>query len=178
MGGPSCAGLVMLSERGADVARSTRGSSYVCNLRKWLELMDSYEAGGFMYHATMPTDALVVARDLMLATKEYGYDNIEAQAWSLGKLVRNYMCDEKGLVSVAAPGFEAPGVVVVHSNDASVAGKFSSAGTQIAAGVPFMIGEPEETKTFRIGLFGIDKLRDPTVTLGNLRRPMDVAVPT
>ena len=176
--GPACAALVMLSKRGTEATRNTTSTSYVCNLRKWLELMDSYEAGGFMYHATMPTDALVVARDLMLATKEYGYDNIEAQAWSLGKLVRNYMCDEKGLVSVAAPGFEAPAVVVVHSNDASVAGKFSSAGTQIAAGVPFMIGEPEETKTFRIGLFGIDKLRDPTVTLGNLRRAMDVAVPT
>ena len=126
----------------------------------------------------MPTDALVVARDLMLATKEYGYANIEARAWELGKLVREYMCEEKGLVSVAAPGFEAPGVVVVHSDDASIAGKFAAAGTQIAAGVPFMIGEPEGTKTFRIGLFGLDKLKDPPQTLQHLRAAMEVALPT
>lgn len=176
--GPACAALVMLSERGTEATRNTQSTSYVCNLRKWLELMDAYEAGGFMYHATMPTDALLIARDLMAATKEYGYEQIEAQAWELGRQVRKYMCEEKGLVSVAAPGFEAPGVVVVHSDDAAVAGKFASAGTQIAAGVPFMIGEPEGTKTFRIGLFGLDKLKDPATTLSHLRRAMDVAVPT
>jgi len=160
------------------VTRTTQSTSFVCDLRKWLELMDSYEAGGFSYHATMPTDALVVARDLMQATKDVGFDTVEAKAWELGRAVRKYMCDEKGLISVAAPGFEAPGVVVVHSDDAAIAGKFIAAGTQIAAGVPFMIDEPEGTKTFRIGLFGLDKLREPMKTLGHLKAAMEVAVPT
>ena len=175
--GPACAALVMLSKKGTEVTRNTQSTSYVCNLRKWLELMDAYEAGGFMYHATMPTDALVIARDHMLATKSHGFAHMEKQAWELGKQVRQYMCQEKGLVSVAAPGFAAPGVVVVHHDDAAVAGKFVAAGTQIAAGVPFMIGEPKGTQTFRIGLFGIDKLKDPAVTVGNLRKAMEVAVP-
>jgi len=175
--GPACAGLVMLSKRGAEVTRSTESSSFTVNLRKWLELMDSYEAGGFMYHATMPTDALMIARDAMKETMDRGVDVVEAQAWELGRQVRSYMCEEKGLVSVAAPGFEAPGVVVVHHDDAGVAAKFLGAGTQIAAGVPFMIGEPEGTRTFRIGLFGLDKLKDPTLTTNNLRKALDVAVP-
>jgi len=175
--GPACAALVMLSKHGAEVTRNTQSTSFVCNLRKWLELMDAYEAGGFMYHATMPTDALVVARDLMEVTREMGYATVEAKAWELGKLVRGYMCKERGLISVAAPGFESPGVVVVHSDDSAIAGKFATAGTQIAAGVPFMIGEPEGTQTFRIGLFGIDKLKDPPATLENLRRALDAALP-
>merc|ERR1719271_343837 len=175
--GPSCAGLVMLSERGADVARASRGSSFVCDLRKWLELMDSYEAGGFIYHATMPTDALVTFRDVMLETQSFGFAKASERAWELGKRVRHMMCEEKGLVSVAAPGFEAPGVVVVHTSDAAVPGKFIKAGTQIAAGVPFMIGEPSDTKTFRIGLFGLDKLKDPAKTAHLLRGSLDQAVP-
>jgi aspartate aminotransferase-like enzyme len=175
--GPACAGLVMLSELGADVARASRGSSFVCDLRKWLELMDSYEAGGFMYHATMPTDALVTFRDVMLETKDFGFQRACDHAWELGTIVRNMMCEEKGLVSTAAPGFQAPGVVVVHTSDATVAGKFVKAGTQIAAGVPFMIGEPSDTKTFRIGLFGLDKLKDPAKTGRTLRGSLDVAVP-
>merc|ERR1719420_1818099 len=88
------------------------------------------------------------------------------------------MCGEKGLVSVAAPGYEAPGVVVVHTSDAAVPGKFIKAGTQIAAGVPFMIGEPSDTKTFRIGLFGLDKLKDPVKTAGVLQDSLEYAVPT
>jgi aspartate aminotransferase-like enzyme len=175
--GPSCAGLVMLSERGADVARATRGSSFVCDLRKWLELMDSYEAGGFMYHATMPTDALVTFRDVMLETQQFGFQNATDKAWELGGLVRKMMCEEKGLVSVAAPGYQAPGVVVVHTSDSAIPGKFIKAGTQIAAGVPFMIGEPSDTKTFRIGLFGLDKLKNPTKTAGVLNAALEQAVP-
>ena len=100
----------------------------------------------------------------------------QTNAWELGRSVRKYMCEEKGLVSVAAPGFEAPGVVVVHHEDAGVAGKFVQAGTQIAAGVPFMIGEHEDTKTFRIGLFGLDKLADPQKTLGHLKDAFEHAV--
>merc|ERR1712196_408027 len=91
--------------------------------------------------------------------------------------VRSLMHDEKGLVSVAAPGFQSPGVVVVYTDDPQVAGKFAQTGTQIAAGVPFIIGEPEGTKTFRIGLFGLDKLKDPSITTDNLRKALEVAVP-
>merc|ERR1719482_1421364 len=162
--GPSCAGLVMLSERGADVTRATKGSSFVCDLRKWLELMDSYEAGGFMYHATMPTDALVTFRDVMLETQAFGFDNAREKAWELGKIVRHMMCEDKG-------------VVFVHTSDAAVPGKFIKAGTQIAAGVPFMIGEPSDTKTFRIGLFGLDKLKDPAKTAGLLHTALEQALP-
>jgi aspartate aminotransferase-like enzyme len=175
--GPACAGLVMLSERAADVTRASRGSSFVCDLRKWLELMESYEAGGFMYHATMPTDALVIFRDVMLETQQFGFQAARDNAWDLGRKVRQMMCEEKQLISTAAPGFEAPGVVVVHTSDAAVAGKFIKAGTQIAAGVPFMIGEPSDTKTFRIGLFGLDKLKDTTKTAYTLRTSLDQAVP-
>jgi len=175
--GPACAGLVMLSDLGADVTRSSRGSSFVCDLRKWLELMDTYEQGGFMYHATMPTDALVTFRDVMLETRDFGFEKARDNAWRLSDLVRNMMCEEKGLVSVAAPGFQAPGVVVVHTADATVAGKFVKAGTQIAAGVPFMIGENSDTKTFRIGLFGLDKLKCPDKTAGFLKNALDQAVP-
>lgn len=174
--GPSCAGLVMLSERGAEVTRATKSSSFVCDLRKWLELMDSYEAGGFMYHATMPTDALATFRDVMMETKQFGFERAADSAWELGNTVRSLMCKEHALVSVAAPGFEAPGVVVVHTSDAAIAGKFIKAGTQIAAGVPFMIGEPADTKTFRIGLFGLDKLKDPKKTTNALRQSLEYAV--
>jgi len=175
--GPSCAGLVMLNERAADVARSSRSSSFVCDLRKWLELMESYEAGGFMYHATMPTDALVTFRDVMLETKDFGFEKANDAAWDLGRRVHAMMCEEKGLTRVAAPGFQAAGVIVVHTEDAQVAGKFIQAGTQIAAGVPFMIGEPADTKTFRIGLFGLDKLKDPEKTADTLRSSLEKAVP-
>jgi len=175
--GPACAGLVVLSDLGADAVRSSRGSSFVCDLRKWLELMDTYEQGGFMYHATMPTDALITFRDVMLETKAFGFQKAAQSAWDLGNRVRNMMCNCKGLVSVSAPGFEAPGVVVVHTADAAVAGKFVQAGTQIAAGVPFMIGENSDTKTFRIGLFGLDKIKDPERTAGILKGALDHAVP-
>ena len=174
--GPACAGLVMLSERGADLTRATKGSSFVCDLRKWLELMDSYEQGGFMYHATMPTDALVTFRDVMMETKDFGFEKARSSAWQLGKLVRDYMCNEKGLVSVSADGYQAPGVVVVHHEDAGVANKFIKAGTQIAAGVPFMIGEPSDTKTFRIGLFGLDKLMNVDRTVSNFEIALDAVL--
>ena len=163
----------MLSQRGVEATRNSKSDSFVCDLGKWLELMDSYEAGGFMYHATMPTDALTVARDAMLQTKEMGWKETADAARELGARVRSLMCEHKGLVSVAAEGFEAPGVVVVHTDDAAVGGKFIAAGTQIAAGVPFMIDEPKDTKTFRIGLFGLDKLKNPPATAQRLKWALD-----
>lgn len=173
--GPACAALVMLSEKGTEVARQTQSTSYSCDLRKWLEVMDAYEAGGHMYHATMPTDALVAAYSAMRETQAVGWQKAQGQAWELGRQTRQ-MFKDKGLVSVAAEGFEAPGVVVVHHDDAGVAGKFAAAGTQIAAGVPFMIGEPAGTVTFRIGLFGLEKLADPAKTVANLKKAVDVAI--
>merc|ERR1712159_39167 len=113
----------------------------------------------------------------MLETKEFGFENANNCAWELGDLVRTMMTDDFGLVSVAAKGFAAPGVVVVHHADPAVTGKFIKAGTQVAAGVPFMIDEPSDTKTFRIGLFGLDKLRNPEKTASLLRTSLDKAVP-
>ena len=101
----------------------------------------------------------------------------EEQAWALGKHVRTLLQEKKGLTSVAAPGFQSPGVVVVHTDDKAITNKFIQAGTQIAAGVPFMLGEPSETKTFRIGLFGLDKLKDPAQTCANLEKALNVAMP-
>merc|ERR1719271_1654260 len=113
----------------------------------------------------------------MLETQQFDFERAAENAWKLGGIVRSMMCGEKGLVSVSAPGFQAPGVVVVHTSDAAVAGKFIKAGTQIAAGVPFMIGEPSDTKTFRIGLFGLDKLKDPAKTAGLLHTALEQALP-
>ena len=121
----------------------------------------------------MPTDALVVARDLMMATKEMGFEHIESQAWELGRQVRQYMCEEKGLVSVAAPGFEAPGVVVVFADDAYYAARFRQHGVQIAAGVPWMLGEPDGMCSFRIGLFGLDKMRNVDATVAKFEETFD-----
>lgn len=112
----------------------------------------------------------------MLETKQFGFANAKKAAWELGDRVHTMMCDERGLIRTAAPGFESPGVVVVHHDDAGVAGKFGAAGAQIAAGVPFMIGESPDTKTFRIGLFGLDKLKDPTLTAETLKVSLDKAV--
>ena len=130
-----------------------------------------------MYHTTLPTDALVTFRNVMHETRMFGFERASRTAWELGSMVRAIMTEEKGLKSVAAPGFQAPGVVVVHTEDAGVAGKFIAAGTQIAAGVPFMIDEPKDTKTFRIGLFGLDKLKDPEKTADTLRSSLEKAVP-
>ena len=130
-----------------------------------------------MYHTTLPTDALVTFRNVMHETRMFGFERASRTAWELGSMVRAIMTEEKGLKSVAAPGFQAPGVVVVHTEDAGVAGKFIAAGTQIAAGVPFMIDEPKDTKTFRIGLFGLDKLKNPPATAQRLKWALDQAVP-
>jgi aspartate aminotransferase-like enzyme len=176
--GQSSAGLVMLSEKATEVTKTTQSSSFVCNLAKWVEVMESYEGGGFSYYATMPTDALRHFRDAMLETKNFGFKKGTDNAWRLGQLVHKMMCDDMGLVRIAAPGFEAPGVVVVHHHDATVAAKFIANGVQIAAGVPFMVDEPSDTHTFRIGLFGLDKLSDPVKTTNVLRKALVQAVET
>jgi aspartate aminotransferase-like enzyme len=115
--GPACSGLVMLSQRALQVIKEseTPSSSFVLDLRKWLEIMNAYEAGGFAYHATMPTDALMVFRDAMLETQAFGFDLAKKRALELGSLAHDLLCNENKFVRVAAPGYEAPGVVVRRS---------------------------------------------------------------
>ena len=159
-GSPCCA-LVMLSKMARAKIDTTTSTSFACDLRKWLQVMEAYEAGGFAYHATMPTDALAVTRDVMLETAAYGVDKVRAEQQELGKRVRALL-SAKGFRSVAAKGFEAPGVVVSYTDDDGIqsARKFVAAGLQIGAGVPLQCDEPADFKSFRVGLFGLDKLHN------------------
>ncbi|WLI90827.1 aminotransferase class V-fold PLP-dependent enzyme [Massilia sp. R2A-15] len=159
-GSPCCA-LVMLSTLARDRIDSTTSTSFACDLRKWLQIMEAYEGGGFAYHATMPTDALATLRDVMKETEDYGFDKVRAEQQELGDRIRALLA-QKGYRSVAAKGFEAPGVVVSYTDDDGIqsAKKFVQAGVQIGAGVPLQCDEPADFKTFRIGLFGLDKLHN------------------
>ncbi len=157
-----CSALVMLGERALERIGDTTSTSFACDLRKWLEIMQAYENGGHAYHATMPTDALRKFRDTMLETRDYGFENVREEQWELGRQVRGLLAD-RGFESVAADGFQAPGVVVSYTDDPDIQNgrKFLERGVQIAAGVPLMCDEPEGFMTFRIGLFGLDKLHRP-----------------
>lgn len=156
-----CAALVMLSEAGRARVEATTSSSFAADLKKWLQIMQAYENGGHMYHATMPTDALLKLRDSMNATRAFGFDRAREQQWALGNAVRALLA-LNGSPAVAADGFGAPGVVVCHTSDPELhnAKKFLAQGLQTAAGVPLMCDEPEGFRTFRVGLFGLDKLGD------------------
>lgn len=169
-----CCALVMLSALARERIDSTTSTSFACDLRKWLQIMEAYEQGGFAYHATMPTDALAILRDVMQETAAYGFAKVRAEQQELGKRVRALLA-EKGFRSVAAPGFQAPGVVVSYTDDDGIrsAKKFAEVGVQAAAGVPLQCDEPDDFKTFRIGLFGLDKLHDIERTVGNLARALD-----
>ncbi|PTX56363.1 aspartate aminotransferase-like enzyme [Litoreibacter ponti] len=169
-----CAGLVMMSARAREVIDTTTSDSFAIDLKKWLAIMETYENGGHAYHATMPTDGLRAFRDTMLETREYGFERLREAQWRLGNGVRELMRD-KGVTSVAADGFGAPGVVVCYTDDADISNgsKFAKLGTQIAAGVPLECDEPEDFRTFRIGLFGLDKLYDTDATLAALKDVAD-----
>ena len=169
-----CAGLVMLSPRGVERLAETKSDSFAIDLGKWHAIMQAYLDGGHAYHATMPTDALRVFRDTMIETKDYGFDRLKEAQWRLGDGVRAMMA-AKGITSVAADGFGAPGVFVGYTDDPDVkTGKaFAAQGMQIAAGVPLQVGEPEGFSTFRLGLFGLDKLYDVDGTLGRLKSVVD-----
>lgn len=166
--GAACCGLVMLSEAALQRIEHTTSTSFACDLRKWLQIMQAYENGGHAYHATMPTDGLVSLRNAMAETRASGFDTMKARQLELGKAVRALLA-KHGFKSVAAPGFEAPGVVVSYTtdNDLQSARKFINVGLQAAAGVPLQCDEPADYKTFRLGLFGLDKLNniDRTVQL-------------
>jgi aspartate aminotransferase-like enzyme len=165
------AGAVMLSVAAVARLENTSSDSFALDLKKWRSIMAAYEAGGHAYHATMPTDALVGFRAAMLETKAMGFAEAKAAQAELGRAVRVLMA-EKGLASVAAEGFGAPGVVVCYTEDPAVqsGAKFREQGLQIASGVPLQVGEGPEFRTFRIGLFGLDKLADVTGTVARLEK--------
>lgn len=168
-----CAALVMLGEEAARRIESTRSSSFACDLLKWLQIMRAYENGGHAYHATLPTDALLKLRDTMVESRTLGFETLRAQQWELGKQVRALLA-EKGFSSVAASGFEAPGVVVSYTDDPLIHNgkKFAELGLQTAAGVPLMCDEPADFRTFRLGLFGLDKWQDVTAAVNHLRHAL------
>ncbi|WP_170523148.1 aminotransferase class V-fold PLP-dependent enzyme [Ruegeria arenilitoris] len=169
-----CAGLAMLSNRAEERLAETTSDSFALDLKKWRQIMQAYEGGGHAYHATMPTDALRAFRDTMLETRDYGFEKLRDAQWRLGNAVRAMLRD-KGVVSVAAEGFGAPGVVVSYTDDPEVQNgrKFAALGMQIAAGVPLQCDEPEGFSTFRLGLFGLDKLYDVDETVARLKRVLD-----
>lgn len=169
-----CSGLVMLNDRALARVAETQSSSFACDLAKWLQIMQAYEQGGHAYHATMPTDALKKFRDTMLETQEYGFEKMKNEQIELGSKVRALL-ESKGIKSVAAEGFKAPGVVVSYTDDALMQNgkKFLDEGLQIAAGVPLQCNERDDFKTFRIGLFGLDKLNNVDRTVNYLGEALD-----
>ncbi len=176
-GSPCCA-FVMLGERARAAIDATTSSSFAVDLKKWLQIMEAYEGGGYAYHATLPTDALTRTRDVMLETRAYGFEKVRAEQLELGRKVRALFA-ARGLRSVAADGFEAPGVVVCYTDDAALhSGKaFLAEGVQSAAGVPLQCDEAADFKTFRIGLFGLDKLHHVERTVANLQVALDRIAP-
>jgi aspartate aminotransferase-like enzyme len=173
-----CCAMVMLSEAARKQIDTTTSSSFACDLRKWLQIMETYEGGGHAYHATMPTDALARVRDTMLETRAYGFAKVKAEQQALGDAVRALLA-EHGIASVAAPGFLAPGVVVSYTDDAGIQSgkKFLGLGLQTAAGVPLQCDEGADYQSFRIGLFGLEKLHDIARTVAHLRSALDKLKP-
>ena len=172
-GSPCCA-MVMLSERARKAIDATQSSSFACDLKKWLNIMEAYEAGTHMYHTTMPTDALAQLREVMKETQAYGFDKVKQEQLVLGNQVRALLVS-RGFKSVAATGFQAPGVVVSYTQDADIhnSKKFLALGLQTAAGVPLQCDEPKDFMTFRIGLFGLEKLHNPARSVQHLAAALD-----
>ena len=167
--GPSCAGFVMLGERARERIAGTTSTSFACDLKKWLQIMEAYEGGGHAYHATLPTDALRRVCDAMRETESFGFERARIQQFELGRRARALLV-ARGFPSVAAAGFEAPGVVVSYTTDPEIqsAKKFINVGLQAAAGVPLQCDEPADFRSFRIGLFGLDKLGNVERTVATL----------
>lgn len=172
--GPPCCGLVMLSPLALQRIASTTSTSFACDLAKWLSIMQAYENGGHAYHATMPTDSIVRFHEVMKETEVYGFDRVKSEQQELGDKVRVLLAS-KGFKSVAAKGFEAPGVVVCYTTDSDVqnGSKFAAEGLQIAAGVPLQCDEPQDYQSFRLGLFGLDKLHNIDRTVATLEKALD-----
>jgi len=164
-----CAGLVMLNETALERVKASTSTSFAIDLAKWNAIMEAYLGGGHAYHATMPTDALRAFHKAMLETRDVGHETLRAAQWEQGNAVRA-MLAARGVQSVAADGFAAPGVVVSFTQDPDVQNgrKFAALGLQVAAGVPLMVDEGPDYKSFRIGLFGLDKLKDVPASLARL----------
>ena len=169
-----CCAMIMLSERARKAIDDTQSSSFACDLKKWLHIMEAYESGAHMYHATMPTDALAQLRDVMKETQSYGFAKVKQEQHELGQQVRSLL-ESRGFKSVAAQGFQAPGVVVSYTQDAEIQNskKFLLSGLQTAAGVPLQCDEPKDFMTFRIGLFGLEKLHNPARSVQQLAQALD-----
>jgi aspartate aminotransferase-like enzyme len=168
-----CAAMVMLGETALERIQQTKSSSFAADLLKWLQIMQAYEKGGHAYHATLPTDALAHFRDCIQETLAGGMEEMERRQWELGNRVRALLA-ASGFPSVAAPGFEAPGVVVSYTDDPLIQNgkKFAELGLQTAAGVPLMCDEGADFRSFRLGLFGLDKWADVDGTVGHLERAL------
>ena len=164
----------MMSRLAVERIGATTSTSFSWDLNKWLAIMRAYEQGGHAYHATMPTDSLLRFHQVMQETNAYGFDKVKAEQQQLGDKVRALMA-RRGIKSVAAQGFEAPGVVVCYTGDVAVqnGSKFAELGIQIAAGVPLQCDEPEDYQTFRLGLFCLDKLHNIERTLATLEKALD-----
>ena len=173
-----CCAMVMLSERARAAIDQTQSTTFAMDLKKWLQIMETYEGGGHAYHSTLPTDALTRLRETMVETEAYGYERVRQEQIALGTQVRALL-QRHGFPSVAAPGFEAPGVVVSYTTDPEIQSskKFLAQGLQTAAGVPLQCDEGPDFKTFRIGLFGLDKWHDVPATLQHLERALAQVAP-
>mgnify|MGYP001390397494 CR=1 FL=1 len=169
-----CCAMVMLSERARAAIDGTTSSSFACDLKKWLQIMETYESGGHAYHATMPTDALTRLREVMKETQAYGFEKVRAEQIELGAKVRA-LFESRGIPSVAAEGFKAPGVVVSYTADPEIQSsrKFLAEGLQTAAGVPLQCDEPADFMSFRVGLFGLEKWHHVDRTVGQLAAALD-----
>ena len=169
-----CCAMIMLSERARTAIDGTTSTSFACDLKKWLQIMETYENGGHAYHATMPTDALTRLCEVMKETEVYGFERVRSEQIALGKKVRA-LFESRGIPSVAAEGFKAPGVVVSYTEDAELQSsrKFLAEGLQTAAGVPLQCDEPADFTTFRIGLFGLEKWHNVDRTVGQLAAALD-----
>lgn len=173
---PPSAGLVMMRAAALEACRAAKSTSFAIDLGKWLTITEAYLNGGHAYHATMPTDALRTLRDAMLEAKAIGFEPLRAAQWELGRQVRALLA-ERQIASVAAEGFGAPGVVVAYTDDPEIqtGRRFAAEGVQVAAGVPLMVGEGPDFRTFRLGLFGLDKLTDVPAAVARLRLALENA---
>jgi aspartate aminotransferase-like enzyme len=174
---PPSAGVVMLNEAALERCKTAQSTSFAMDLMKWNGIMEAYLGGGHAYHATMPTDALRAFHKSMLETKAFGFDKARDAQWEQGKAVRA-MLEQRGVRSVAAEGFQAPGVVVSYTADPEIQNgrKFAAMGLQIAGGVPLMVDEGPDYRSFRLGLFGLDKLKDVPASLKRLEAAFDAVL--
>ena len=169
-----CCAMVMLSARAREAIEHTQSSSFSCDLKKWMLIAEGYEKGQHAYHTTMPTDALLRLRDVMLETREYGFAKVREEQIELGRKVR-MLLESRGFPSVAMDGYKAPGVVVSYTTDPEIQSSraFLKVGLQTASGVPLQCDEGPDFKSFRIGLFGLEKWHDPDRTVGHLSKALD-----